>query len=191
MIAAEGILTAKGGVSSHAALVARQMGKVCICGASAVEINYDTKTVTVAGKKFKEGDYMSIDGTAGTGSGSVAIPGTLVRKITVPFNDPTNPFVHQYHPDHDNKDPKGNALIAGQESYNIEREVTFTFTASPPPGSTVTSGWGSAVIGGTYGEVVQGLHKDSAGVGTGDGLHLTGTFELRRASEFGSISVTP
>ena len=132
-----------------------------------------------------------IDGTAGTGSGSVAIPGTLVRKITVPFNDPTNPFVHQYHPDHDNKDPKGNALIAGQESYNIEREVTFTFTASPPPGSTVTSGWGSAVIGGTYGEVVQGLHKDSAGVGTGDGLHLTGTFELRRASEFGSISVTP
>ena len=132
-----------------------------------------------------------IDGTAGTGSGSVAIPGTLVRKITVPFNDPTNPFVHQYHPDHDNKDAKGNALIAGQESYNIEREVTFTFTASPPPGSTVTSGWGSAVIGGTYGEVVQGLHKDSAGVGTGDGLHLTGTFELRRASELGSISVTP
>ena len=132
-----------------------------------------------------------IDGTAGTGSGSVAIPGTLVRKISVPFNDPTNPFVHQYHPDHDNKDAKGNALIAGQESYNIEREVTFTFTASPPPGSTVTSGWGSAVIGGTYGEVVQGLHKDSAGVGTGDGLHLTGTFELRRASELGSISVTP
>ena len=66
MIAAEGILTARGGVSSHAALVARQMGKVCICGASAVEINYDTKTVTVAGQKFKEGDYMSIDGTAGT-----------------------------------------------------------------------------------------------------------------------------
>src|SRR6187431_400687 len=66
MIAAEGILTAKGGVSSHAALVARQMGKVCICGASALQIDYTKKTVTVAGQTFKEGDFLSIDGTAGT-----------------------------------------------------------------------------------------------------------------------------
>ena len=66
MIAAEGILTAKGGVSSHAALVARQMGKVCVCGAAAVEINYEKLTVTAAGQKFKEGDYLSIDGTSGT-----------------------------------------------------------------------------------------------------------------------------
>ena len=67
MIAAVGILTAKGGVSSHAALVARQMGKVCICGASAVEIDYDKKTVTIAGQTFHEGkDSLSIDGTAGT-----------------------------------------------------------------------------------------------------------------------------
>ncbi len=65
MIAAEGILTAKGGVSSHAALVARQMGKVCVCGASAVEINYDKLTVTASGVTFKEGDYLSIDGTSG------------------------------------------------------------------------------------------------------------------------------
>ena len=65
MIAAEGILTAKGGVSSHAALVARQMGKVCICGASALVIDYDKKTVSVAGETFKEGDYLSIDGTSG------------------------------------------------------------------------------------------------------------------------------
>src|SRR5690606_33693380 len=66
MIAAEGILTAKGGVSSHAALVARQMGKVCICGASAIEIDYDKLTVSVAGQTFHEGDYLSIDGTSGT-----------------------------------------------------------------------------------------------------------------------------
>jgi pyruvate,orthophosphate dikinase len=65
MIAAEGILTARGGVSSHAALVARQMGKVCICGAAALDINYDKKTVTVAGQTFNEGDYLSIDGTSG------------------------------------------------------------------------------------------------------------------------------
>jgi pyruvate,orthophosphate dikinase len=65
MIAAEGILTARGGVSSHAALVARQMGKVCVCGAAAVEVDYQARTVTVEGKTYKEGDWMSIDGTAG------------------------------------------------------------------------------------------------------------------------------
>jgi len=65
MIAAEGILTAKGGVSSHAALVARQMGKVCVCGASSLHIDYSTKTVAVNGSVYNEGDNMSIDGTAG------------------------------------------------------------------------------------------------------------------------------
>src|SRR3954462_3366207 len=67
MIAAEGILTAKGGVSSHAALVARQMGKVCICGASALQIDYAKKTVSVGKEVFKEGVvFLSIDGTSGT-----------------------------------------------------------------------------------------------------------------------------
>jgi pyruvate,orthophosphate dikinase len=66
MIAAEGILTAKGGVSSHAALVARQMGKVCVCGAAALEIDYEKLTVKASGQTFKEGEYMSIDGTSGT-----------------------------------------------------------------------------------------------------------------------------
>ena len=65
MIAAEGILTAKGGVSSHAALVARQMGKVCVCGAAALQIDYAAKTMTVDGVTYKEGDFLSIDGTAG------------------------------------------------------------------------------------------------------------------------------
>ena len=65
MIAAEGILTARGGVSSHAALVARQMGKVCVCGAAELDVDYHAKTVKVAGKTFKEGDYMSINGTTG------------------------------------------------------------------------------------------------------------------------------
>jgi pyruvate,orthophosphate dikinase len=65
MIASEGILTAKGGVSSHAALVARQMGKVCVCGAGALQIDYAAKTLTVDGQTFKEGDYLSINGTLG------------------------------------------------------------------------------------------------------------------------------
>ena len=65
MIAAEGILTARGGVSSHAALVARQMGKVCVCGASALQVDYQAKQMTVGGMTLKEGDFLSIDGTVG------------------------------------------------------------------------------------------------------------------------------
>ena len=65
MIASEGILTAKGGVSSHAALVARQMGKVCVCGAGALQIDYAAKTLTADGQTFKEGDFLSINGTQG------------------------------------------------------------------------------------------------------------------------------
>src|SRR5258708_4366866 len=65
LIAAERILTAKGGVSSHAALVARQMGKVCVCGASALNIDYAAKTVSGNGTVYQEGDSVSINGTAG------------------------------------------------------------------------------------------------------------------------------
>src|SRR3954465_14998881 len=65
MIAAEGILTARGGVSSHAALVARQMGKVCVCGAAAVEVDYQARTVSVDGHTYKEGDFSWIDGPMG------------------------------------------------------------------------------------------------------------------------------
>ena len=65
MIAAEGILTSRGGVSSHAALVARQMGKVCVAGAGAVQIDYAKGTLTCAGQKLKEGDAVSINGSTG------------------------------------------------------------------------------------------------------------------------------
>ena len=65
MIAANGILTARGGVSSHAALVARQMGKICVCGAAGVQINYAKRTMKIGKTNFKEGDFLSIDGTSG------------------------------------------------------------------------------------------------------------------------------
>ena len=67
MQAAEGILTARGGMTSHAALVARQMGKVCVAGCGELEIHYDQSAMTIRGKNFriKEGDYISIDGSTG------------------------------------------------------------------------------------------------------------------------------
>jgi pyruvate,orthophosphate dikinase len=65
MIAATGTLTAKGGVSSHAALVARQMGKVCVCGARALEIDYHKKLLQIGEHTFREGEDLSINGTTG------------------------------------------------------------------------------------------------------------------------------
>ena len=66
MAVAEGILTARGGMTSHAAVVARGMGKCCVSGAGALEIDYKNKTVTVDDVTLKEGDYISINGTTGT-----------------------------------------------------------------------------------------------------------------------------
>ncbi len=103
------------------------------------------------------------------------VTGTVTGVISVPANDPTNPFIHQYHPDHDNKNARGAPLPSGDESYDITRTCSFTFTASPPAGSIVTNGWGSTVIGGTYREIISGIHKDP--------LQVDGTFELRRASD--------
>ena len=65
MIAAEGILTSRGGVSSHAALVARQMGKVCVAGAGAIQIDYAAGTLKCAGQTLREGDAISINGSTG------------------------------------------------------------------------------------------------------------------------------
>lgn len=65
MLHSQGILTSRGGVSSHAALVARQLGKVCVCGAGDIVINYERKTLTAGKVVLNEGDYISIDGTTG------------------------------------------------------------------------------------------------------------------------------
>ncbi len=65
MLHSQGILTARGGVSSHAALVARQLGKVCVCGAGDIKINYEKRTLTAGKVVLKEGDYISIDGSTG------------------------------------------------------------------------------------------------------------------------------
>ncbi len=65
MAVAEGILTARGGMTSHAAVVARGMGKCCVSGAGAINVDYYAKTVEIAGVVYKEGDYISLNGTTG------------------------------------------------------------------------------------------------------------------------------
>ncbi len=65
MSAAEGILTARGGMTSHAAVVARGMGKCCVSGAGAIIVDYKAKTVKIEGVTYKEGDYISLNGSTG------------------------------------------------------------------------------------------------------------------------------
>ena len=65
MSAAEGILTARGGMTSHAAVVARGMGKCCVSGVGALNVDYKAKTVEIDGNVYKEGDFISINGTTG------------------------------------------------------------------------------------------------------------------------------
>jgi len=123
---------------------------------------------------------LPITGTV-TGTGAFATGSTVAWAIPIPFNEPTNPFVHTYHPDHDNLDAKKKPLLAGQESFTINRNCQFTFTASPPNGSYV-SGWGNTVLGGTYLETLAGLHKQV--------LQVRGTFQMRRVSEISAIDLT-
>ena len=65
MNSAEGILTARGGMTSHAAVVARGMGKCCVSGAGSILINYKAKTLEMAGNLYKEGDFISLNGSTG------------------------------------------------------------------------------------------------------------------------------
>jgi hypothetical protein len=117
-----------------------------------------------------------------SGSGSFAVGSILAYQVVLPFDDPTNPFVHQYHPDHDNRDANLLPLKAGVESYNITRECSFEFTETPPDGSSVT-GWGTSVYGGNYSEIIKGLNKPS------QNLTTSGTFLFRRLSEIADIAV--
>jgi pyruvate,orthophosphate dikinase len=84
MQAADGILTAFGGASSHAALVSRQMGKVCVVGCGALQIDYEKRTVTVGSTVLKEGDFISIDGFTGeVMAGQVATKPSEVVQVLI------------------------------------------------------------------------------------------------------------
>jgi pyruvate,orthophosphate dikinase len=84
MIAAEGILTCRGGVSSHAALVARQMGKVCVAGASEISIDYHSGTLKCNGVTLRVGDPISINGTTGEViRGAIATADSELKQVLV------------------------------------------------------------------------------------------------------------
>jgi pyruvate,orthophosphate dikinase len=97
MNAAQGILTSRGGMTSHAALVARQMGKVCVAGCGELDIDYKKKTIAVKGKTIKEGQYISIDGSTGeVFNGEIkTIPSEVLRVLVDKTLKPSQSPVYQ------------------------------------------------------------------------------------------------
>ena len=99
MIAAEGILTSRGGVSSHAALVARQMGKVCVAGAGAISIDYHKGTLVCGSTTLKEGEDISINGSTGeVFSGAIKTADSELKQVLVTNTmKPEDSDVYQYY----------------------------------------------------------------------------------------------
>ncbi len=123
--------------------------------------------------------HMPLDRTV-LAAGGFGPGGSITGTINLPFNDPTNPFVHQYHPDHDNKDARFNPVGNGVESWTVNRAVTFSVASTPP--AEFSASWGSRTLAGTYSETVTGVRKDP--------ITATGTFVLRRVSELGTLTTT-
>lgn len=97
---------------------------------------------------------------------------SLEGSFTVGHDAKDNPFIHAYHPDHDNLDPTfERAQPAGRESHRITRELTLTFHSAAPDNNPA---WGSQILTGTYAETLKGLHKED--------LDVEGSFVLRRLS---------
>lgn len=112
---------------------------------------------------------------------TVATGETSTWEISVPHDDPTNPFVHTYHPDHDNLDASFSIpLQSGVESYTVGRSLSFNFTSEPPDGTAI-AGWGTTILGGLYEETLTGLNSEP--------LHVRGTFSMQRISEIAEIDL--
>ena len=97
MDAAQGILTARGGMTSHAALVARQMGKVCVAGCEALHLDYNRRTLRVDRTELKEGDWISIDGSTGEViSGEIqTLPSEVLQVLLAKSLDPQKSLIYR------------------------------------------------------------------------------------------------
>jgi hypothetical protein len=100
--------------------------------------------------------------------------------VTLPYDDPLNPFFHKFHPDHDNLDRRfENDLGAGFESFTIARSIELSMTASVPDGLPLV-GLGDRLLVGNYRESITGLHKQT--------INVQGTFRLTRVSNVDALN---
>jgi hypothetical protein len=113
-------------------------------------------------------------------SGTFGIGQSLTGTLTLPYDAPTNPFKHKYHPDHDNLNPRFDGPAV--ESYTTTRQIELDFAASPPNGPPSTE-FGYNEMGGTYRETITGIHKNP--------IYVSGTFRLTRLSLIAQLNPSP
>jgi hypothetical protein len=133
------------------------------------------------GRRISTAAFSFSDPQLLTGDGFARTNQTIVGSVTVPFDDPLSPYLHRYHPDHnnlseDNTQPR-------PEAFEVRRDLGFTFTATDPEGWTI-AGWGVDRVGGTYSESIEGLHKP------GTTIEIAGLFRLHRVSRVDTLNDT-
>ena len=175
----------------NAAGVVRLLSQVCIgkLSGSAQEVGLSTSESALQTDRKSSAvrlsaGHLPLDLILSASGGAFAL-GNFVDfgPIGLAHNDPTNPFVHTYHPDHDNRDARFQPLPTGVESYTVSRSVRLNFSSTeglitPDPDS---ASWGASKMVGTYVETVTGLRKEP--------IVAAGTFELRRISEIADLSL--
>ena len=116
-------------------------------------------------------------------AGPIGVGTTAGGTVRIGYTDSNNPFVHTYHPDHDNLDARfGNQkLPEGEESHDLERAIALTFDNDP--GAVSDPAWGSTLLTGTYTETITGLHKNP--------IAVSGVFALRRVSDIATLAPAP
>jgi len=133
MFASAGILTARGGRASHAALVARSYGKPCIVGAGELDVDEHAGEMRVAGKVFREGDELSIDGTTGEViAGGIATRQSEVLRVLLDGAEPS---------------PAAKAFVKILEWADAERRLRIRANADTPHDATVANALGAQGIG--------------------------------------------
>lgn len=135
------------------------------------------------GGTFEDGDANSTE--------------TLQFLVNLPYDDPMNPFVHQFHPGHDNLDPNfepwGPEIIDGKESWTIDRLITLTFTPGEPgiPPGTSSPDWRATRVGGVYREEIAGMYRtdwNRPGGAIVTPIVVGGRFELTQVSTVGVLN---
>ncbi len=120
-------------------------------------------------------------GYVAVAAGQIGLTGTVTLTVPLGFNSPSNPFVHNYHPDHNNLDERDQPLSAGRESNDITRSITLTFQAQNPAG--FDPAWGASSLGGAYTETVTGLRSTP--------IVTSGAFVLHRQSAAATFVAAP
>ncbi|MBT3294299.1 MAG: hypothetical protein HN919_06825 [Verrucomicrobia bacterium] len=115
------------------------------------------------------------------GTGGFGASASLVCMVELPYDDPVNPFVHRYHPDHDNQEYFNDvptALGEGKESFTIQRTLWFDFSPTDPEAGAGSPQWGVTRTGGSFREQIQGLNKT---------IYVAGSFRLQKISDVGVL----